>query len=114
MRTLFPVKILRLHFNEGDRHQGKPLHEAIVAKCRELKVAGITVFRGLEGYGESAEIHRRHMVGKDQPMVAVIVETPENVQRILPVLEDMMDNGLIAISDAEAIRVERTSARTAG
>ena len=75
------------------------------------------MFRDLEGYGESAEIHRRHMVGKDQPIVAVIVETPENAQRILPVLEEMMDKGLIAISDAEAIRVERSqpaSARRAG
>ncbi len=43
------AKLMRLHFSEGDRYKGKPLYEAIVAKCIELKMAGATVFRGLEG-----------------------------------------------------------------
>ncbi len=50
-----PAKMLALHFTERDRHDGKPLYEAIVEKCRELKIAGATVFRGLEGYGDTAD-----------------------------------------------------------
>jgi hypothetical protein len=50
MRQVQPGKILRIHISESDRHQGKPLYEAIVAKCRELKIAGATAFLG-EGYG---------------------------------------------------------------
>ena len=53
-----PAHLLRIHISERDRYQGKPLYEAIVARCRELKIAGATVFRGLEGYGESAEMYR--------------------------------------------------------
>jgi uncharacterized protein len=107
MRTVQAAKLLRLHFSESDQYNGKPLYEAIVNRCRELKIAGATVFRGLEGYGESAEIHRHHLVRKDQPITVTIVDTPEKLARLIPEVEQMMDTGLIAISDVECIRIER-------
>ena len=104
------AKILRLHFCEGDKYNAKPLYEAIVAKCRELKISGATVFRGLEGYGGAAEIHRRHLVTHHQPIVIVIVDTPENIERLKPVVEEMIHTGLVALSDAEMTRVQRSEA----
>jgi PII-like signaling protein len=83
MRKVMPAKLLRLHFCENDQHEGKPLYEAIVNRCKELGIAGATVFRGLEGFGETAEIHRRHLVRRDQPVVVTIVDTEENVARII-------------------------------
>ncbi|MCZ2074191.1 MAG: DUF190 domain-containing protein [Bryobacterales bacterium] len=103
-----PAKILRLHFSEHDHYRGKPLYEAIVEKCRELHIAGATVYRGLEGYGETAEVHRRHLLTHDLPIVVSIVDSAENVARLLPVVEEMMDKGLIAISDVEVIRIQRS------
>ena len=105
MQSYQPAKLLRLHVSESDRHQGKPLYEAIIEKCRELKIAGATVFRGLEGYGEAAEIHRSHLLGHDLPIVIQIVDAPDNIERLLPVIEDMLDKGLIAISDVRALRI---------
>jgi PII-like signaling protein len=104
-----PAKLLRLHFTERDRHQGKPLYEAIVQKCQELKIAGATVFRGLEGYGDTAEIHRSHILTHDLPIVVQIVDTEENIQRVLPILEEMMDKGLIAMSDVNMVRIQKTA-----
>src|SRR5437016_1081541 len=69
-----PAKLLRLHFSEQDKYQGRPMHEAIVQKCRELSIAGATVFRGVEGFGESAEIHKRHLITHDQPIVVTIID----------------------------------------
>ena len=103
------AKLLRLHFNERDRYRGKPLYEAIVEKCRELKIAGATVFRGLEGFGETAEIHRSRLVGQDLPMVIQIVDSQENVERLLPAVEEMMDKGLIAMSDVETLRIQKAA-----
>ena len=100
MRQTKPARLLRLHFSERDRYQGGPLYEAIVQRCRELHIAGATVFRGLEGYGETAGIDRR-------PIVVTIVDTAENIERLLPELEAMMDTGVIAASDVEAIRLEQ-------
>jgi uncharacterized protein len=107
MRTYQPAKLLRLHVIESDRYQEKALHEAILEKCRELKIAGATIFRGLGGYGETAEIHRSHLLGHDLPIVVHIVDSAENIARLLPVVETMLDKGLIAISDVSALRIDK-------
>ncbi len=109
MRTVKKAKLLRLHFGESDRYNGKPLYEAIVHRCKELKIAGATVFRGLEGYGETAEIHHHHLMKKDQPIVVTIVDTPENLERLIPEVEAMMDTGMIATSDVDYMRIEKSS-----
>ncbi|MGA3235760.1 MAG: DUF190 domain-containing protein [Bryobacteraceae bacterium] len=113
MRTVKKAKLLRLHFCESDQYKGKPLYEAIVNRCRELKIAGATVFRGLEGYGETAEIHRHRLIKKDQPIVVTIVDTPENLGRLIPEVEEMMDTGMIATSDVEYMRIEKPSTSAA-
>lgn len=107
MRPLQAGKILRVHISESDRYQGKPLYEAIVAKCRELKIAGATVFLGLEGYGETAEMHKAHLVRSDRPVVITIIDTPENIERLLPVAAEMMNTGLVAVSEVQVMRVEK-------
>jgi uncharacterized protein len=107
MRTVKKAKLLRLHFSEDDRYSGKPLYEAVVNRCKDLRIAGATVFRGLEGYGETAEIHRHHFVRKDLPIIVTIVDTPENLERLIPEVEEMMDTGMIAMSDVEYIRIEK-------
>ncbi|HEY6991860.1 MAG TPA: DUF190 domain-containing protein [Bryobacteraceae bacterium] len=107
MQTYQPAKLLHLHVAESDRFNGKALHEAILEKCRELKIAGATVFRGLEGYGETAEIHRPHLLSRDLPIVVQIVDTAENIERLLPVVEGMLEKGLIAISSVAALRIHK-------
>ncbi|HUI77420.1 MAG TPA: DUF190 domain-containing protein [Bryobacteraceae bacterium] len=103
-----PARLLRIHISESDRFQGKPLYEEIVNRCREMKIAGTTVFRGLEGYGESAEIHRPHVARHDQPIVIVIVDSAENLAPLVPAVEEMMDTGLIAVSDVRMTRVQKS------
>lgn len=100
-------ELLRILISESDRYDGQPLHEAIVAKCRELKIAGASVFAGLEGYGESAEMHRAHLVHSDRPIVVVIVDSAENIQRLVPEVEKMLDTGLIVRSKVQMIRAEK-------
>src|SRR5262252_2669514 len=108
MQNYQPAKLLRLHISERDRYQGQSLYEAIIQKSRELKIAGATVFRGLEGYGETAEIRRSHLLAHDLPIVIQIVDSEENIQRLLPVLEEMMDKGLISMSDVKMRRIQKT------
>ncbi len=101
------ASLLRLHLSEGDRFEGRPLHEAILDKCMELGVTGATVFRGLEGYGETAEIHRHHLMRRDQPILVMVIDQREVLDRLIPVVENMMDTGLIAISEVSVKRVRR-------
>jgi uncharacterized protein len=112
MKTYQPAKLLRLHFTERDRYHSKPLYEAIVDKCQELEIAGATVFRGLEGFGDTAEIHRFHLLQHDLPIVVQIIDSEENIRRLLPVVEEMMDKGLIALSDVAVLRIEKGARRS--
>ena len=105
-----PAKLLRVHISESDRAGSKPLYEAIVAKCREMQIAGATVFRGIEGYGETGEMHRAHLLGRDQPILITIVDTPKNIERLIPAIEQMMDTGVLAVSEVEMVRVRKNPA----
>src|SRR5438876_8858532 len=90
------AKILRIHISESDKYGEKSLYEAIVGRCREMHIEGATVFRGLEGYGETGDLHTAHFVRHDQPILIVVVDTAENVARLIPIVEQMMHTGLIA------------------
>jgi PII-like signaling protein len=102
------AKLMRLHFSEHHRYKGKPLYEAIVEKCLEMKIAGATVLRGLEGYGEMAHIHRAHLLTHDLPIIVTIVDSAENIDRLAPVVEGMMETGMIAVSDVQIKRLQKS------
>ena len=105
-----PAKLMRLHFSEHQRYKGKPLYEAIVEKCLEMKIAGATVLRGLEGYGGMAHIHRSHLLTHDLPIIVTIVDSADNIARLAPVVEEMMETGLIAVSDVQIERIQKRNA----
>ena len=100
------AKMLRIHFGEDDKWQDKPLYQAIVEKCRALDIAGATVFRGIEGYGASTLIRRPHLLSwsKDLPVMVTVIDAEEKVRQLLPLLDEMVGEGLIAMSDVEVIR----------
>ena len=100
------AKMLRIHFGENDKWKEKPLHQAIIEKCRELDIAGATVFRGIEGYGASTLIHRSHLLSfsSDAPVMVSVIDSEEKIQKLLPHLEQMIQEGLIAMSEVEVIK----------
>ena len=100
------AKMLRIHFGEDDKWHGQPLYRAIVEKCRELDIAGATVYRGIEGYGASTLIRRPHLfsLSSDLPIMVSIIDTADNISRLLPQLDGMVGEGLIAISDVEVVK----------
>jgi PII-like signaling protein len=105
MKLQGKAKMLRIHFGEDDKWQNKPLYEAIVNKCREFDIAGATVLRGIEGYGSSTLIHKHHLLrSSDLPLMVSVIDTEEKIQKLLPVLDEMVNEGLIALSDVEVIR----------
>src|SRR5438552_15645625 len=91
------AKMIRIHFGGADRWQGKPLHGAIVEEARRQDLAGATVYRGIEGYGASSRIHRKHLLtSSDLPLMVSIIDEETKIAAFLPTLERMVDEGLIA------------------
>jgi uncharacterized protein len=110
MSELRPGKLVRVHLSEHDRVGARQAFEALIDKCRELGVSGASVFRGLEGFGESSEILRPRMWNGDQPIVVTVVESAEVVERILPELRSLVPDAMIAISDVRMLRIQRSVA----
>ena len=98
--------MLRIHFGEDDKWNGCPLHEAIVQKCRELDIAGATAYRGIEGYGASTLIRHSHAfrISSDSPIMVQVIDKEEKILKLIPVLDSMISEGLIAMSDVEVIK----------
>lgn len=114
MKEQFQARMLRIHFGEADKWQARPLHEAIIAKCVELGMAGATVFRGIEGYGASSRIHHAShwKFSSDAPIQLTVIDREEQIAKLIPHLDSMVSEGLIAISRVEVIRYSLDPAKT--
>lgn len=96
--------LLRIFIGESDRHDGKPLHEAIVLTARERHLAGATVLRGAMGFGPSSRIHTSKILrlSADLPIIIEIVDSEAKINGFLPELDRMMGGGLVTL---EKVRV---------
>jgi PII-like signaling protein len=109
MKEQFQARMLRIHFGASDKWNGKPLYEAIVSKCQELGLAGATVYRGIEGYGASTRIHHAShwKFSRDAPVMLSVIDTEEQIAKLIPYLDEMVQDGLVAMSRVEVIRYVR-------
>jgi len=100
------AKLLRIYIGETDRWHGQPLYMAILLKAREMGLAGGTVFRGIAGYGANSVIHTANILrlSEDLPVVIEIVDTDEKIQAFLPVLDEMVKEGLIVMREVEVVK----------
>lgn len=101
--------ILRVHFSEDDRWQGKPLYQAILDRCLEADMDGATVLRGVEGYGPRTVARQRHFLSfsSDRPVMVSVVDSDEKIHALLPAIEEMVAEGLVTTSEVEWIRYLR-------
>jgi hypothetical protein len=97
--------LMRIHIGERDRHDGKPLYEAIVNLLREKHYAGATVTRAVMGFGATARLHTDKVLrlSIDLPIVVECVDTEEKIQAILPELDRMIGGGLITLEKVKVI-----------
>ena len=105
-----PAKLLRVFIGESDKWHGEPLHDAIVKKLRMMEIAGATVYRGVLGYGAKGHEHKPSFFHptRDLPVLVTVIDTAEKVSAAAEALEEMLDDGLIVISDVESVRLVRS------
>jgi len=97
--------LMRIHIGESDKWHGKPLHEAIVELLRKDGFSGVTVLRGVAGYGSSSVYHTDKLLrlSQDLPIILEVIETQERIDMMLPRLDEMVDGGLITLEKVHAI-----------
>jgi uncharacterized protein len=97
--------LMRIHIGESDKWQGKLLYEAIVGMLRKENFSGVTVLRGVGGYGGSSVYHTDKLLrlSQDLPIILEVIESQERIDRILPRLDEMVDGGLITLEKVRVI-----------
>jgi PII-like signaling protein len=100
------AKIMRILIGEQDRWQDKPLYQALVQALRANDIAGVTVYRGILGYGANGQMHKDSTLNlsHDAPILLTVVDTEEKLRGFFPVLDQMVKQGLVVMSDAEVIK----------
>lgn len=105
MQVPHDALLLRIFIGESDRWQHMPLHEAIVLKARERHLAGATVLRGPMGFGKSSRLHTAKILrlSTDLPIIVEIVDSEENIHAFLPVLDEMIQGGLVTLEKVQVV-----------
>ncbi|HDQ13361.1 MAG TPA: DUF190 domain-containing protein [Sediminispirochaeta sp.] len=106
MRLPEHAVLLRIFIGENDHYHGKPLYEQIVMKARELNLAGATVTRGILGFGADSRIHTSKILSlsEDMPVIIEIVDTEENIDKIIPFIDKTVEEGLVTLEKIEVIK----------
>jgi uncharacterized protein len=99
------AELLRVFIGDSDRHHGKPLYEAIVEAARAHHLAGATVLRGYLGYGAHSRIHTAKILrlSEDLPIVVEIVDVPEKIEGFLPILDEMITEGMVTVEQVKVL-----------
>lgn len=96
-------KLLKVYTGENERYQNKPLYQHLVRWLKNMGIAGVTVNRGIEGYGQDKILHSARLLdlSADLPIVLEIVDTPDNINALLPDITAMVPRGLVFSVDVE-------------
>jgi PII-like signaling protein len=100
------AKLMRIYIGEGDRWKDKPLHKALVEAMRANDIAGVTVYRGILGYGAHRRVHKDKPLfhTHDSSIMLSVVDTEEKLRHFLPLVEQMVEEGLVVLSDVDIIK----------
>jgi PII-like signaling protein len=98
--------LLRIFIGESDNYKGKALYEQIVLKAREMNLAGATVTRGIMGFGADSRVHTAKLLrlSEDLPVVIELVDSEENLNKLLPFLDEVVEEGLITLEKVRVIK----------
>ena len=101
------AKLMRIFLGEADRWHEEPLYDAIVKQLRMMEIAGATVYRGIDGYGAKGHSHKKSFfhVSRDLPVMISVIESEEKLGLAAAAVEEMLEDGLIVISDVDIVRL---------
>lgn len=98
--------LLRIFIGDSDRHGRQPLSTALLERLRKMDIAGATVIHGTAGFGARSIIHTTEILrlSEDLPVVIEVVDTQEKIDSILPILDEMMNDGLVTMEKVRVLR----------
>ncbi|MEJ2683934.1 MAG: DUF190 domain-containing protein [Candidatus Sulfobium sp.] len=106
MKLQGKAKMLRIIISEDDKWEGEPLYEAIVKRLIMTDIAGATVYKAIAGYGPHRRYHRKKTLTStgEMPILITVMDTEENVRKVMPILDEMVIEGVVVLSDVDIIK----------
>lgn len=100
------AKLMRIFVGENDKWHEKPLHRALIESLRANDLAGVTVYQGILGYGANRRVHKETTLNlsHDRPMMLSVVDTEEKLKAYFPILDSMVQQGLVVFSDVDVVK----------
>ena len=104
-------KRVRVYVDASDQWQGRNLYTAIVKRCHEEGIANAVAWRGIEGYGTNMEIHRPDIfhLNSNLPVMIEIVDDAEKIEKLLPILDEMIGEGLVVVNAVHTVRYSKAT-----
>ncbi len=100
------AKMLRVIVSEDDKWEREPLYEAIIKRFIMMDIAGATVYKAIAGYGPHRRFHKKKTLTStgEMPILITVIDTEENINKVLPILDDMVKEGIVILSDVNVIK----------
>jgi PII-like signaling protein len=100
------ARLMRIYIGENDKWRDKPLHRALIESMRANDIAGVTVYQGILGYGANRRIHKDSALhlSHDRPVMLSVVDTEEKLRAFFPILDQMVQQGLVVLSNVDVIK----------
>jgi PII-like signaling protein len=113
LRSEGKAKLMRIFIGENDKWRDKPLHKALIESMRANDIAGVTVYQGILGYGANRRIHKETTLNlsHDRPMMLSAVDSEEKLRAFFPILDGMVQQGLVVLSDVDVIKYTHSYAK---
>jgi PII-like signaling protein len=110
MKTECAAKLLTIYVGENDTWRSGPLYAALVERLKEAGLDGVTVMHGVEGFGSHHKVHtaRFEVLFDSLPVVIEAVDCQEKIEAVLPIVEEMVQEGLATVTDVWAIRYRKS------
>jgi uncharacterized protein len=99
-------KLLKIYISESSKYKSHNLTNALIAKFKEIGMAGATVSRGIEGYGQSKAIHSMKVLdlSSSLPIIIELVDTCEKIEQAITIAKEMVNEGLIITAEVDVIK----------
>jgi PII-like signaling protein len=103
-------KILKIYISEDSKYKGHNLYHALVIKLGELDMAGVTVIRGIEGFGHEKRLHSTRIldISLKLPVIVEVIDTPQKIEQAIQAVSEMVNEGLIIVTDVTIVKYGKT------
>jgi PII-like signaling protein len=109
MLTKGPAKKVTIFINEDTQHHMTALHDSIMTFLMHKGVSGATATRAFSGFGSHQMLHtpKIEVLAQHLPIRIEFIDTPEKVDEVLPILYEMVSDGLVEVQDTTVVKLAR-------